>query len=271
MMKIDPLQIRKESWNDATAYDSYVGRWSRLISADFLQWLQPQMNLNWLEVGCGTGSLTSEIVSRALPQRLLAIDKSDAYLASARSHIISPQVVLSNIDLGELPIEKFDYITSGLVLNFLSAVEAKIECMLRYLKPGGSISAFVWDYAGHYQPMRIFWDAAKELNESAGKFDAGLKYPLCTQSNLTALFEGANLSNIRFTKIERIATFRDFDDYWLPIASAQGSVTDFLNTLGENKKEDLRALLKKRLPIALNGEIKLILSALAIEAMNGAC
>lgn len=265
-MEADRSPIGKESWNDSNAYDLYVGRWSRRIAGDFMQWLQPQANLSWLEVGCGTGALTTEILNSARPLRILAIDKSGAYLTKARSYISSPRVSFSKTDLSALDAgAEFDYITSGLVLNFLSDVEEKLKCMKQYLRPGGSISAFVWDYAGHYQPMRIFWDSVKQLYKEAERFDAGIKYPLCSESNLTALFRSVDLSNIRFTKIEKIATFRDFDDYWLPIASAQGSVTEFLDTLNEGKKNDLKALVKSRLPMSLNGEIKLILSALAIE------
>jgi SAM-dependent methyltransferase len=266
MKKVNHSPKGRESWNDSNAYDLYVGRWSRLIAEDFLHWLQPPPNVSWLEVGCGTGSLTTEILDRTSPSRVLAIDKSDAYLTKARTQIASPLVSFFKTDLSDLHVgAEFDYITSGLVLNFLPDVEEKLECMIQYLRTGGSISAFVWDYAGHYQPMRIFWDAAKTLYREAAKFDAGIKYPLCTEGSLKALFEAVDLSNIRFRKIERIATFRDFDDYWLPIASAQGSVSEFLGTLSEDKKNDLKTSVKSKLPMALNGEIKLILSALAIE------
>jgi len=73
---------------------------------------------------------------------------------------------------------------------------------------------------------------------------------------------------VQFTTIERIATFQDFDDYWLPIASAQGSVTEFISTLTETEKENLKENIKRRLPIAFNGEIKLVINALAVKGLK---
>lgn len=257
--------MSKLSWNDTNGYELYVGRWSRLVSMDFIHWLDPRSDLKWLEVGCGTGALTSAILNSAHPQRVKAIDTSPDYINSARSAITANNVTFLEADIASLPKdETFDMVTSGLVLNFLPDLNDSFRLMVHKLNHGGQLSAFVWDYAGHYQPMRHFWDAAKELSPAAEKFDAGVKFPICNKSNLVDLFQTAGLSNIAFTNIERVATFQSFDDYWLPIASAQGSVTTFMSTLDDTHKRDLQVLLKRRLPIAGNGEIKLIINALAI-------
>jgi trans-aconitate methyltransferase len=260
------LKRTNEPWNDSNGYELYVGRWSKLISADFVEWLSPQPNLKWLEIGCGTGALTNEIVSKGAPSYLLAIDRSEAYIEKARENIRFSNVSFLNTELSTLRLtDEFDHITSGLVLNFIPQIEQLLLSTMNNLKRGGQISAFVWDYAGHYQPMRHFWDAAKDIFDDAHKFDAGTTFSICTRENLVRLFERLNVSRIRFSNIERIATFRNFEDYWLPIASAQGSVAEFLSTLDPEEKNNLKTRLKHRLPIAFNGEIKLILSALGIE------
>lgn len=256
----------KEQWTDTKGYELYVGRWSNLISLDFIQWLDAKSELQWLEIGCGTGALTKVIAEKCSPAYVLAMDKSDSYLERAKANVHSKHVSFLHADLSSFPLDKkFDNITSGLVLNFVPSIDQLLHRLMTNLKRGGQLSSFVWDYGGHYQPMRHFWDAAKEITPEGEKYDAGLKFNLCTKEKLLRLFESLDLTDVQFTNLERIATFKNFDDYWLPIASAQGSVTEFMSTLTEAEKERLKENLKHRLPTAFNGEIKLIINALAIK------
>jgi SAM-dependent methyltransferase len=255
-----------EKWDNTQGYEMYVGRWSSLLSIDFVNWLNARSNLKWLEIGCGTGALTKAIAEKCTPSYLLAIDKSDSYIEKAKENVNSGNVSFLNIDINSCPLnEKFHYITSGLVLNFVPKFGDMLRKLMNNLEPGGEISSFVWDYGGHYQPMRHFWNAACEIIPGSEKFDAGRNFDICTKENLIRLFEGIGLNDIQFTTIERIATFQNFDDYWLPIISAQGSVTEFISTLKEAEKEKLKEHLKRKLPIAFNGEIKLVISVLAAK------
>lgn len=263
------LTATHERWDDTDGYEMYVGRWSKLISASFIDWLNPTSKLRWLEIGCGTGALTKTINEKCQPAYLLAVDKSDSYLKAARENVGSGNISFLSADLSSHPLsEEFDHITSGLVLNFIPQVQEMLKGLMNNLKNGGQMSSFVWDYGGHYQPMRHFWEAAKEVAKGVEKYDAGIKFDLCKKENLTQLFKTIGLTDVQFTAIEHIATFRDFDDYWLPIASAQGSVTEFISTLTDAQKSDLKAIIKQRLPIAFNGEIKLIISALAVKGIK---
>jgi hypothetical protein len=164
--------------------------------------------------------------------------------------------------------EQFDNITSGLVLNFIPEIEEMLGYILNNLKSGGQLSSFVWDYGGHYQPMRHFWDAAGEVAPHGEKFDAGRKFAICTKERLLQLFEALDLKDIEFTTLERIALFQNFDDYWVPIASAQGSTTEFMSSLSDADKDKLRENLRHKLPIASNGQIKLIISTLAVKGLK---
>jgi trans-aconitate methyltransferase len=177
------------SWNDTKGYELYVGRWSRLISKDFIYWLKPDAGLKWLEIGCGTGALTSAILEFANPRKIIAIDTSGDYIKNAKSDIAAYNVMFLETDVESLRNdETFDMITSGLVLNFLPSITESFRCMVDKLSPGGQLSGFVWDYAGHYQPMRHFWDAAKEVSPTAEKFDAGVKFPIAVKVNLSTFF-----------------------------------------------------------------------------------
>jgi phospholipid N-methyltransferase len=258
-----------ERWDNIAGYEMYVGRWSSLISIHFVNWLNPIPTLKWLELGCGTGALTKVIVEKCLPSHLLAIDQSDSYIKHAKENINTGNVSFLNAALNSCSLtEEFDNITSGLVLNFIPRIDDLLLSLMNNLKSGGQMSSFVWDYGGHYQPMRHFWDAAKEVAEGSERFDAGIKFDICRKEKLIQIFKTLGLTDVAFTNIESIATFRDFDDYWLPIASAQGSVTEFISTLSVSKKNDLKEILRHRLPIALNGEIKLVINALAVKGIK---
>jgi SAM-dependent methyltransferase len=259
----------KENWDNIQGYEMYVGRWSRALSLDFVHWLNACAALKWMEIGCGTGALTQAIAETYDPSSLLALDKSEAYLTKARENGKLSKVSFLRVDLDSfLPEGEFDNITSGLVLNFLPHTEKTLRSLMSNLRNGGQLSAFVWDYGGHYQPMRHFWDAAKEVSAVAKDFDTGIKFEICRKEKLISLFESLGLTHVEFTNLERIAMFQNFDDYWLPIASAQGSVTEFISILTEKEKDNLKETIRRRLPIALNGEIKLIINALAVKGVK---
>jgi ubiquinone/menaquinone biosynthesis C-methylase UbiE len=59
---------REDKWSAGDAYEPYVGRWSRLVAAEFVDWLNVAKGARWLDIGCGTGALTETILDRAAPQ-----------------------------------------------------------------------------------------------------------------------------------------------------------------------------------------------------------
>jgi ubiquinone/menaquinone biosynthesis C-methylase UbiE len=80
---------RKDMWASGASYESYVGRWSRLIARQFLIWLNLPSGTQWLDVGCGTGALSQTILDIASPHKVLGIDSSEGILSllASRSEI----------------------------------------------------------------------------------------------------------------------------------------------------------------------------------------
>lgn len=75
--------MRTDSWESGNLYEQFMGRWSRPVAVDFLDWLSVPEQQIWMDVGCGTGVLTASILERAAPRQVLAIDASDAFVAYA--------------------------------------------------------------------------------------------------------------------------------------------------------------------------------------------
>ena len=150
-------------WAAGEAYEPYVGRWSRRVAKEFLDPLGLEPGANWLDVGCGTGALTGEILASQDPLSVTGIDPSEAFLAYARERVKDDRASFRQGDAQALPVADgaFHAVVSGLVLNFVPDQAKAVAEMRRAARPGGVVAAYVWDYAEGMQMMRRFWDAAR--------------------------------------------------------------------------------------------------------------
>lgn len=257
----------RDVWAAGKLYEPYVGRWSRLVAKELLQWLALPTEREWLDVGCGTGALTSTILEQASPRSIKAIDASAGFIDYARAHVIDACVSFELADALSLPFEHAsrDAAVSGLVLNFLPQPQRAVAEMVRVLRPGGTCAAYVWDYAGKMELMRYFWDAAVALNPAAADLDEGRRFPLCQSDALAALFAGAGLREVEVRPIDVPTRFRDFDDYWSPFLGGQGPAPGYAMSLSATERDRLRDHLRARLPIAGDGSIALVARAWAVR------
>src|SRR6478672_9711538 len=175
------LTERKDVWASGNAYEPYVGRWSRLVAREFVDWLDVAPGRRWLDIGCGTGALSRTILERAAPQVLMGIDPSEGFIAHARSAVIDPRAGFGVGDAQSVPAtdRAFDVAVAGLVINFVPDMAKAAAEMARVTRPGGTGAAYVWDYAGEMQMMRRFWDAAVALDPAALDKDEGRRFPVC--------------------------------------------------------------------------------------------
>ncbi len=259
----------ENAFNNATAYNGYIGRWSRLVAEQFIDWLKISPEQIWLDVGVGTGVLTQVILRHTSPKKVVGIDLSESYIALARQDIIDERVEFKVGDASSMTFEspEFDIAVSGLVLNFVPSPQQMALGMKRAVKSGGTAALYVWDYAGRMEIMRQFWEAAITVDPSAAEFDSGNQFPVCNPDNLQSLFAATALTNIEITPIDIQARFKDFDDYWLPFLGAQGSVSKYLLSLDARAKNALTDQLRKQLPFNADGSIDLIARAWAIKGI----
>jgi SAM-dependent methyltransferase len=252
-------------WASGNAYEPYVGRWSRLIAREFVQWLEAPQGVRWLDVGCGTGALTSTILDVASPAHVEAVDPSDAYIAFARHEIGDPRATFTVADAQSLPqaSSSVDVAVSGLALNFIPRPDVAVAEFARVVRPGGTVAVYVWDYAGEMQLMRRFWDAAVALDPRAADLDEGRRFPICNAIALETLFRGGKLRDIESRAIDVPTVFRDFDDYWTPFLGGQGPAPGYAMSLTEDRRVELRERIRQDLPVRADGSIHLIARAWA--------
>lgn len=234
----------------------------------FVSWLGVLPGRHWLEVGCGTGALTSGILEIGRPASVVATDASEQFIAHARATLPDDRVRFLAASADELPTSAagYDVVASSLVLNFLPDPTAALREMRSLAAEGGVVAACVWDYGGGMQFLRRFWDAAVELDPAARRYDEGERFPICSPNALEAAFLEAGFSRVAVEALEVATRFQDFDDYWTPFVGGPGPAPGYLSSLPARKRQDLARRLAETLPREEDGSIALTARAWAARA-----
>ena len=255
-------------WQGADAYEAYMGRWSRPLAQAFVAWFAAPPRVGWLDVGCGTGALTSTVLAAADPSDVVGIDPSPDFLATAKSRVPDSRVRFALGDARALPVAdgSCDVVVAGLVLNHVPDPDPAAAEMVRVARPGGKVGGYVWDYGGEMQLIRTFWEEAVATDAAAASHDPRAHYQICHPEPLAALFASARLSDVEVEAIDLPMPFRDFADYWLPHTMPGGlAVQRYVSALDDGRKAALRERLRSMLPIAADGTIDLIGRAWAVR------
>lgn len=255
-----------DTWERGSPYERYIGRWSRRIAPLFLAWLDLPGGRRWLDVGCGTGALSAAILDHCRPASVVGVEPSDGFLGLAAQNLAGRARCLAG-HAEALPLDggACDVVVSGLVLNFIPALPAALAEMRRVTAAGGTIAAYVWDYADGMEVIKCFWDAAVSLDAAAAGLHEGVRFPVCTPSALEAAFEDAGLRDVATAPLEVTARFADFDDYWRPFLGGQGPAPAYAMSLPDERRASLRDQLKAALPAAEGGAISLRARAWAVR------
>jgi len=223
-------------------------------------------------VGSGTGALATTVLELASPSAVVGIDPSRAFVAHARAQLPVARARFAVGDAQSLPFAEatFDACISGLVLNFLKRPEQGVAEMRRVARPGGTIAAYVWDYAGEMQLLRSFWEAVEALGPVAAELGEGRRFPIANPDALARAFTEAALEKVETRPIDIPTVFRDFDDLWSPFLGGQGPGPAYVAALSDQGREELRDRLRQSLPVGADGRISLIARAWAVRGRRKA-
>jgi len=257
------MQKAPIQFTDGSAYERFMGIWSRSAGDIFLDWLSPVPDLHWLDVGCGNGAFTEAVISRCKPGTIIGIDPSPEQIEFARQR---ENVSFGQFETGnamDLPYDKdkFDVAIMALVLFFVPEPAQGLAEMRRVVVEGGTIAAYTWDIFGGGFPAHDLHDEMRALgypprlppSAEASRMDV-----------MKDLWREARLEDIEVKEILVDRTFDDLDDYWV-LNCLSPSVSSTLKTIPLKDVDKLKQRLKERLSASQNGNVTILARANAVR------
>jgi SAM-dependent methyltransferase len=231
----------------ADAYDRFMGRYSVPLAPQLADFAAVATGQRVLDVGCGPGALTAELVRRLGPAAVSAVDPSEPFVAAARKR--HPGVSVQRAAAEELPFGKheFDAALAQLVVHFMADPVGGLREMARVTRRHGVVAACVWDHAGGQGPLSLFWDAARRLDpevEDESQLAGSRK------GHLGQLFQAAGLREIEERVLLVDVEHPSFDEWWEPFTLGVGPAGAYVAGLDAKGQTRLRELCREMLPSA---------------------
>ena len=203
----------------AEAYDRFMGVHSRQLAPQLADLAELAPDGRALDVGCGPGALTTELVARLGEGSVAAVDPSATFVAAARERHPGVDVQRATAEALPYPDSDFDATLAQLVVHFMTDPLAGIREMARVTLPDGVVAACVWDHAGERSPLAPFWKAAHELQ--IGVLDeSGL--PGARDGHLVELFQAAGLREVEQSELVARIEYSSVDQWLAPFALGVG-------------------------------------------------
>jgi len=227
----------------AEAYDRYMGRYSRLLSGQLADLASVGRGQRVLDVGCGTGALTGELVGRLGPSAVAAIDPSEPFVAATLARYPGVDVRQAPAERLPFPDDAFDAVLAQLVVHFMKDPVAGITEMARVTRRDGVVAACVWDHAGSQGPLRLFWETARTLDPDV---DDESDLPGTREGHLTELFEAAGLREVAGSALSVSLEHPTFDGWWDPFTHGVGPAGDYLASLDADRQAELHEACRRK-------------------------
>ena len=224
-----------------------MGRYSVPLAPQLADFAAVAAGQKVLDVGCGPGALTAELVRRLGPDSVAAVDPSEPFVAAARER--NPGVSVQLAAAEELPFgdDEFDAALAQLVVHFMSDPVTGLREMARVTREGGVLAACVWDLAGGQAPLSVFWEAARELDPDVADES---KMAGAREGHLAELFQDAGLREIEATALSNTVEHSSFEDWWEPYTLGVGPAGGYAAALDAEQQARLRELCREKLPEA---------------------
>jgi SAM-dependent methyltransferase len=229
----------------ADAYDRFMGRFSQPLAARFAELAQVQAGQRVLDVGCGPGGLTAQLVARLGADAVSAVDPSAPFVAAVRARLPGVDVRSAVAERLPFPDDSFDVALAQLVVHFMADPVAGLSEMARVTRPGGLVAACVWDHAGGSGPLATFWRAVHDTDPHARDESelAGAR-----EGHLAELCQAAHLNDIEPLSLTVALRFATFDDWWEPFTLGVGPAGAYVAQLNEAQRDGLRSRCARLLP-----------------------
>lgn len=244
------------------AYDRFMGRYSRVLAADFADWLDIAPGQRAIDVGCGPGALTGLLVDRLGADHVAAVDPSAPFVESCRERFPGVDVRRGTAESLAHADDTFDTAAACLVVHFMTDPVAGLTEMKRVTRAGGWVGATVWDLAASRAPMWPLWDAVAEIApEHPGERD----FRGGSRESLVAILDDAGLHDVESVELPVTVSHPSFEEWWEPYLHGVGPAGEAIAALGPHGRASLEEILRRNL-----GEGPFDLTAVAYAARGRA-
>ncbi len=240
---VDSVVVNFEA--GTAAYDRFMGRYSIPLASPFADFAGVVRGLRVLDVGCGPGALTSELVRRVGEAATSAVDPSESFLIAIKERYSLSDVQKSTAERLPFRDHTFDAALAQLVVHFMDEPVVGLREMARVTVDDGIVAACVWDHGSGGGPLTIFWEAAHELDVSVQDESrlAGVR-----QGHLGQLFREAGLKGVEEILLAISVAHPSFDDWWEPYTFGVGPAGKYVQGLDSARQARLRELCRQMLP-----------------------
>jgi ubiquinone/menaquinone biosynthesis C-methylase UbiE len=225
------------------AYDRFMGRYLPSLAPAFADAAGVAGGMRALDVGCGPGGLTGELVGRLGAASVAAVDPSPSFVAACRARYPGADVREGAAE--DLPFadSTFDAALASLVVAFMRDAGAGTREMARVTRPGGVVAACMWDMR-RMTMLRTFWEAAAAVDPAvrSERGRVGTK-----EGDIARLLAAAGLRDVEDGDLLATASYESFDDWWEPFTHGVGPAGDHLRSLDDHAREAVRRECRSRL------------------------
>lgn len=230
-----------------TGYERFMGRWSRLLAPQLVDFAGVRNGDRVLDVGTGTGALAAALEKAGPAVQVVGIDPSEGFIGFARKNARSPQL---SFEVGDgqalkFPDASFDATMALLVMNFVPDHVKAINEMRRVTRAQGTLAACVWDYDAGMEMLRFFWDEVVAMDPKMEPRDER-HMKLSRRGQLANLWAQAGLINVEEKPLSINQNYASFQDYWEPFLKGAGPGGAYVTSLTEAKRDDLEKRIRAR-------------------------
>lgn len=230
---------------EADAYDRYMGKYSRLLAPQLADFAGVGSGQRVLDVGCGPGALTAELVARVGASAVAAVDPSTPFVAAVRERYPGVEVLQASADGLPFPDRTFDAALAQLVVHFMPDPNKGLREMARVTRRDGVVAACVWDHAGDQGPLSLFWSEAHALDLEV---EDESQLPGVREGHLAELFKAAGLHQIEATVLWASVEHASFDAWWEPFTKGVGPGGSYVAGLSTDRQVELRERCRAMIP-----------------------
>jgi SAM-dependent methyltransferase len=249
------------SFDSANAYTRFMGRYSEPLAARFADLAGVRRGQRALDVGCGPGALTAELVGRLGAGAVCAVDPSGPFAAAVGERLPGIEVGVAAAERLPFSAGAFDAVLAQLVVHFMADPVAGLREMGRVARQGGTVAACVWDHGSGRGPLTPFWRAVRELDPSA-RDESGLAG--VREGQLAGFFAQAGLGEVHATTLTVQVRHATFGEWWQPFTLGVGPAGDYVASLTGQRRQLLRERCREMLG---GGPVDVSATAWAVTAV----